>query len=352
MRKRRFVGGIFALCLALSVAGCGKSSEEKQAANYYQNELGLDKEDAEYLAHELYGEDGEGPGVTGEDGEESGVTEEGSKETVIEPLPELVNSEWYEQKLQIYDMVFNYDHMAEEDIRKIVGGSAYDVELTEDFDKNGEVCLSGLVVNGELVAQLWKQNRSSDDDLVKYGFMDEEYYYRIGYGSAYITSNWYDKASVEFKNLQTRDDVLAYLAANGFVEVDEKQATYRRSEDFNKISPAYGTPVEYADVPHYYCKGVQSITLYRIHKVGETDQVIEHRYNFYDYHFSGAHLNLVNYVTFEFNTDGTIKAGDAAYYWRNEDFRVDGDLPGCYQPGCYSMDMFTKYAQIMGEQID
>ena len=59
MRKRKLAGGIVALCLALSVAGCGKSSEEKQAANYYQKELGLDKEEAEDLAHELYGKDKE-----------------------------------------------------------------------------------------------------------------------------------------------------------------------------------------------------------------------------------------------------------------------------------------------------
>lgn len=66
MRRRKFVCGMFALCLALSVVGCGKGSEERQAADYYQNELGFDKEDAEELAHELYGEDEEEPSVTEE----------------------------------------------------------------------------------------------------------------------------------------------------------------------------------------------------------------------------------------------------------------------------------------------
>ncbi|MCM1112440.1 MAG: hypothetical protein NC399_04235 [Muribaculum sp.] len=43
MRKRKFVCGISALCIALSVSGCGKSSEERQAVDYYKNELGLDQ---------------------------------------------------------------------------------------------------------------------------------------------------------------------------------------------------------------------------------------------------------------------------------------------------------------------
>ena len=113
--KRKFVCGIFALCLALSVTGCGKNSKEQQAAKYYQNELGLDKEDAEELARELYGEDDE----------EQNVNEEGSEGTVVEPLPEIVNSEWYDCKVQIYDMVFSDDmYLTDEDIRAAVAGSA------------------------------------------------------------------------------------------------------------------------------------------------------------------------------------------------------------------------------------
>lgn len=346
--KRKFVGGILALCLALSVAGCGRSSEEQQAASYYQNELGLDKEDAEELAHEIYGEDEEEPGAS--------ITEEGPEETVIEPLPELVNSEWYDRKVQIYDMVFSYDYcMTEEDIKKIVEGSAYNVELPEEFDENGEVCLRNLMVNGNLEAQFWKSNLSLTD-LGQYGWFNDGDYYSVSYGFRDSTC-WYDKASVEFKNLQTRDDVLAYLAANGFVEVEKEQATYAGEHNFVKgyveIYPDE-TPIEYADVPHYYCKGAQSITFFRSHKLGETDQEFE-RGRYPTRYYSGAHLNLVNYVTFEFDTDGTIASrtysGINAHANYMEDANSD-NYPGLYIPGLYSQSSFTRKFMVMGEQID
>jgi len=313
MRKRMFVSGI-ALCLALSVAGCGKGSEEQQAANYYQNELGLDKEEAEDLAHELYGKDEEEPSAT-----------EAPKETVVEPLPELVNSEWFDYKVQVYDMVFNnnfYDGcMTEEEIRKIVEGSAYDVELTEGFDNNGDICLSGLMVDGKMVAQFWKTSLGNTAKyLVEDGLLDDGYYYRITYGDAYWgdKNSWYDIASVEFKDLNTRDDVLAYLAENGFVEVEREQAIYANA--FEMAYPSMDTeifsddtPVEFADTPHYYSKGVQSITIFRMHKLCETDQVVGSR-KYSTCYFSGAYVNLVNSVTFEFNTEGTIVSTSQSQY--------------------------------------
>lgn len=306
MRKRKFVGGFFVFCLALSVAGCGKRSEEWQAANYYQNELGLDKEEAEELAHEIYGEDEE---------EEPGVTEESPEETVIEPLPELVNSEWYDRKVQIYDMVFDNDwHLTEEDIRKIVEGSAYDVEIVEDFDENGDVYIKNLKVNGEYVngreldIDLDTTGFSYDvshSNLKQYGWFDDESYYHI---PPWVTSNCvgcYNKQSIEFADLglKTRDDVIAYLSENGFVEVEEEQACYRDFSPYTPVVYSDRISVEYADTPHYYCKGVQSIVLYRMHKLDETDKEIK----ILLIPYSGARLYLVDRVYFSFNTDGTIE---------------------------------------------
>lgn len=357
MMKRKSVCGILALCLALSVAGCGKDSKEQQAANYYQNELGLDKEDAEELAHELYGTDEEEPSVP----------EEVQEETVVEPLPELVNSEWYDCKVQIYDMMFDtYMYMKEEDVRKIVEGSVSDVELVEGFDENGEVELKALRVDNYHVDQLYKMKYSDDGNdrnyrnAVNYGLLNDGNYYEVRYGSI---DCWYDKASIEFKDLKTRDDVLAYLTENGFVEVEKEQApyTYKTSGDsYGKIFPDE-IPVEFADVPHYYCTGAQSITIFRVHKLGETDQVIERDRGRYSgtSHYSGAHLNLVNYVTFEFNTDGTINVPEfdpetnegQQYYWQKAKLG-DGSLPGWYLPDYYQMSWFTREFEIMGEQID
>lgn len=305
--KRKFVCGITVLCLALSVAGCGKNSEEQQAANYYQNELGLDKEEADELAHELYGNDDEDTDII--DG--SNLSDGQMGKIVVEPLPELLNSEWYEEKVQIYDMIFSNDwYMTEEDIRAAAEGSAYDVELSEDFDSNGNIVLRNIMINGETVAQVWKDSRGYDllwnreTDLLLYGLIDAGEYYSISYGFG-NNDNKYDKDTTEFADLETRDDVLAYLADNGFVEVEEAQATYASIFDnttsFGKINPLR-TPVEYADTPHYYSRGVQSITFYRIHRLSETDQTIEERPYLYD----GAYLNLVNRVTFEFDTNGII----------------------------------------------
>jgi len=293
MRKRKFVCGISALCLALSVAGCGKGSEE-QAANYYQNELGLDKEEAEELSHEL----------NGEDKEVFIVTEEGPEKTAVEPLPELVNSEWYERKVQIYDMVFTNDKsMTEEDIRKIVEGSTYDVELTERL-YNGNVYLD-LRVNGIYSACFEKVNRR--DDLIEDGLVNDGNYYSISYGNyeGLPYRVWYDKARIEFEDIKTRDDVLAYLAKNGFVEVESSQSPYR-SDGFNtKIYPNQ-TSVEFADIPHYYSVGEECIKFYRIYKLSETDQEMEKRDTFPWLLYSGAHINLVNVVKFSFNTNGDI----------------------------------------------
>lgn len=306
MRKRKFVCGMFALCLALSMAGCGKSPEERQAANYYQNELGLDKEEAEELAHELYGEDEEEPSVA----------EEVQEEIVVEPLPELVNSEWFDRKVQIYDMVFDNDwHLTEEDIRKIVEGSAYDVEIVEDFDKNGDVYIKNLKVNGEYVNgreldidlhTIGFPDDVSHSHLEQYGWFDDGSYYHI---PPWVTSNCvgcYNKQSIEFADLdlKTRDDVLAYLSENGFVEVEEEQACYRDfSLSYTPVVFSDRISVEYADTPHYYCQGVQSIELYRMHKLDETDREIE----ILLIPYSGARLYLVDKVYFSFNTDGTIE---------------------------------------------
>lgn len=297
--KRKLACGI-AFCLALVLAGCGKGSEEQQAANYYQNELGMDKEDAEDLAHELYGKDEDEPSIT----------EEGTGEIVVEPLPELLNSEWYEEKVQIYDMVFSNNlYMTEEDVRRIVGGSAYEVELTEGFDSDGNVVLKDLMVDGKRTAQLWANNRGS---LAEYGLLDDGAYYSVGYGDVYMEDNWYDKSNTEFADLETRDDVLAYLAANGFVEVEEKQAVYYEGKNtygyytINKYIYPDKVPEGLegiTDTPHYFAKGAQNIMLYRVHKLGETDQTIDYsRYA----QCSGCHLNLVNAVIFQFDTDGTV----------------------------------------------
>lgn len=306
--KRKFVCGI-TLCLALSMAGCGKDSKEQQAMNYYQNELGLDKDEAEELAHELYGDDDE----------ELNVTEEEPKEITVEPLPELLDSEWYEQKVQIYDMIFCNDwYMTEDDIRRAAEESAYNVELTEDFDENGNVVLRDIMIDGKQVAQVWKSTRgyaSSSwvevNDMVLYGLLDDGEYYIISYGSVFMRDNWYDKESTEFADLKTRDDVLKYLAENGFVEVEKEQSTYPSYDEFFSIDGFINvytedSPVEFADTPYYYSQGVQSITFYRMHELGRTDQTIEMRRGYGNYIYSGAHLNLVNCVTFKFGTDGTV----------------------------------------------
>lgn len=303
--KRKFVCAIFALCLALYVTGCG-NSKEQQAANYYENELGLDKEDAEELAQELYGEDEE----------DTDVVEEEPEGIVVYPLPELVNSEWYEQKVQIYDMVFSDDmYLTDEDIRATVVGSAYDVELMEDFDSDGNVVPSYLIIDEITAVQFWADTRGRDqweevNDMVKYGLLEDGTYFWVGYGDAY-GDNWYDKSKTEFVDIGTRDGVLAYLTENGFVEVEKEQSAYP-SFDGNYSGTQFenlyaeDSPVEFADTPYYYIQGVQNITFYRMHKLGETDQTIEMERGYRNYIYSGAHLNLVNCVTFEFGTDGTV----------------------------------------------
>lgn len=311
--KRKFVCGMLVLCLALSMAGCGKGSEEQQAVNYYQNELGLDKEDAEELAHELYGKDEE------DTKEKPGVTE-APKETVVEPLPELVNSEWYEEKVQIYDMVFTNGWRtsaddatkivagsSEEDIRKVVAGSSYNVELEEGFDKNGELCLTGIKVDGKKVAGFEISKDKSDyQKYIGFGFYGNENCYRIVPLLTYEDKgqSWFDKGFADFSGFKTREDVLAYLSDNGFVEVDEEQACYWRNASNDQLDSKYDN--EYADTAHYFCKGVQYIRLYKILKLYETDQEIEDPYLGFHRYYSGVRLNLVEDTVFDFNPDGTI----------------------------------------------
>lgn len=123
------------ICIALSFAlvavltGCGNSitKDKKQDAKYYEEKLEFDKEEKKL----------------GFDKEE---------EKLIEPLPELVNSEWYENKVQIYDMVFTNDgSMTDEDIRRIVASSEYDVVLGEGFDSKGNVIIKSISIDDNVV---------------------------------------------------------------------------------------------------------------------------------------------------------------------------------------------------------
>ena len=296
--KRKFVCGI-ALCLALAMAGCGKSSEEQQTTNSYRNESDLAKEDTGELVDDNYSNSEEESDITGEDNEETGV----------EPLPELVNSEWYDCKLQIYDMVFtDYPlHMTEEDIRKIVDGSAYNVELKEkEPDEHGNIYLD-LTVDGELVTSFFKlyynDSYPNNDaiNLKKFGLPDYGEYYRLS-NRAYEYDNncWHNKASIEFKNLKTRDDVLSFLDENGFVEIEREQAIYFTFHD----DIFYPGETDFTDVPHYYCAGTDQIAAFRIYKYSETDEEIWSEGHYY----SGAHWNIVAYVGFYFEADGTIES--------------------------------------------
>ena len=320
--KRKIVCGI-ALCLALSTVGCGKS-QEQQAADYYQNELGLSEDEANDLAHELYGGDNE-PDT---------VEEEGP--IVIEPLPELLDSQWYEGKVQIYDMVFSNDmFMTAEDVRRIVEASEYEVELVEDFDKDGNVVPGSIELDGKRISFLTDtrgfSNWSEANDMVAYGMLEEGEYCMVvvmGYAD-YI----YSKESTEFVDLQTREDVLAYLSANGIAEVSEEQAAYGSfsfysSSHTGALNFDYVYPNEsdttYANTPHYTTHGAQSITLYRIHELGETDQVMEHSGYYNHETYNGAVLNLVNCVTFEFGADGTV----ADITWGLKKFILMGEQIG------------------------
>lgn len=55
MKKRLVLLICFSLCGAV-LFGCGKSEKDK-VADYYQEELGLNEEDADKLADAFYGED-------------------------------------------------------------------------------------------------------------------------------------------------------------------------------------------------------------------------------------------------------------------------------------------------------
>lgn len=320
--KRKIVCGI-ALCLALSAAGCGKS-QEQQASNYYQNELGLSEDEANDLAHELYGSDEQ----------EENIVEEGP--VVVEPLPELLDSQWYEGKVQVYDMVFSNDmFMTAEDVRRIVEASEYEVELVESFDKDGNVVPDRIELDGKMIASFLTTTRgfsngSEANDMVAYGMLEEgEFCMVASYWMA--NDNDYDKATTEFASLQTRDDVLAYLSASGIDEVSEEQAVYRSfsaayetvSTNINNIYPNE-SDTTYANVDHYTTHGAQSITLYRVHELGATDQVIEHEGAYNHKTYDGAILNRVNCVVFKFGADGTVSDVE----WGMMNFIVMGEEIG------------------------
>ena len=119
----------------------------------------------------------------------------------------------------------------------------------------------------------------------------------LGNGRCRIDPGTFQNDMTTFK---TRDDVLAYLSDNGFVEAD-------KDDPINPSLSYYSSEVnEYADTSHYYSKGAQYIIIYRVLKIHETDQEIrDPRYGL-SFH-SGARLNLVGRIWIEFNPDGTVK---------------------------------------------
>lgn len=218
-------------------------------------------------------------------------------------------------------MVFdNYSDMTEEDIRKIVEGSAYDVELTEGFDSEGNISFNSIEIDGKCVAILQKRRPDTRTEgistALNYGLLNDESYYVFSYGLFSTENTWYDKKSIEFMNLKTRDGVLAYLAENGFAEVESGiyywmmpgQNGWFDGREIDSDGVLIHPLEEYVieSDAYYNCKGMQNITLYRSHKISETDDHVRAKVWDEIHEYSGAHLNYVNSVTFEFNTDGTI----------------------------------------------
>lgn len=95
--KRKLIYAALLITCVVGLSACGKS-EAEQAADYYENELGMNKEDAEELADYIHGdkEDAKKPaGETGNAGE-------------IEVSSEILSAERYCDKVQIGNKVYEF----------------------------------------------------------------------------------------------------------------------------------------------------------------------------------------------------------------------------------------------------
>lgn len=95
MKKKIFYAVLLSCCV-LGLSACAKS-EEEQAADYYQEELGMNQEDAEELADYIYGDDSE---VISEE-EENATTE-------VVATDEILSAEKYSNKVQIGNTVYEF----------------------------------------------------------------------------------------------------------------------------------------------------------------------------------------------------------------------------------------------------
>lgn len=229
------------------------------------------------------------------------------KGKTIKPNKELMNSSWSDLKVQIYDMVFTNDgRITDEDIRRIVNSSKYNVELVEDFDRNGNAIIKGISIGDETVLiartsecpnmfDIFKRSVREDEIGALYDActIDENCYfiplnydedsYESDIGKLALDGKAYFGPCVEFSDIKTREDLLDYLSANGYVEVEEER-------DDNE-------PYE---MSYYRCHGVQSITFYRTQLFVTAPQL---------YYGSdlGAHINYVGTYRVCFNPDGTVE---------------------------------------------
>lgn len=94
--KRKIFYAVLLSCCVLGLSACAKS-EAEQAADYYQEELGMNQEDAEELADYIYGDDSE---VISEEAED--VT------TEVVATDEILSAEKYSNKVQIGNTVYEF----------------------------------------------------------------------------------------------------------------------------------------------------------------------------------------------------------------------------------------------------
>jgi len=151
--KRKIFYAVLLSCCVLGLSACAKS-EEEQAADYYQEELGMNQEDAEELADYIYGDDSEVPSE-----EEENATAE------VVATDEILSAEKYSNKVQIGNTVYEFPIKVSELIANgelQVQGPEHQPEINiNSFVEPGKEQLFNLVGNN--IDLMFRARNDSDE---------------------------------------------------------------------------------------------------------------------------------------------------------------------------------------------
>ena len=145
------------MLLLFSLVGCGKNenTEVTQAQEYYENELGMDADEARELAEDLFGDEDTTNLISSSETTDNEDEIEESETILVNPSQEIVNSSFIDPIMQVGNAIIHFDE---------------DYTLEEFMDLlNADSGFSNLIYSGSGSKNSYKENIITADGVLEAG---------------------------------------------------------------------------------------------------------------------------------------------------------------------------------------